>query len=79
MIRHTFYKKNHQLFLQVLMDSARIFGLAVIITGLAIVAANGLAIVYHWSSIPPNVFIIGLGLVVIGLVLIWNSGKEITS
>ncbi len=59
------------------MDSARIFGLAVIITGLAVVAANGLAIVYQWSFVPPNVFIIGLGLVVIGLVLIWNSGKDI--
>jgi uncharacterized protein YjeT (DUF2065 family) len=60
------------------MNFERFFGLALIVAGLAVIAANGLANVKHWSFIPPNVFIIGLGLVMIGLLLIWNADEKIT-
>jgi hypothetical protein len=60
------------------MDRMQIFSLAVIIAGMAIVIMNALALVFPWPVIPTNVFIIGLGLAVIGLVLFWNSRREWT-
>ncbi len=39
-------------------------------------ALNGLAVVFSWQFIPPNIFIIGLGLVVIGLALLWNARED---
>jgi protein-S-isoprenylcysteine O-methyltransferase Ste14 len=61
------------------MDKMQFFGLAVIISGAIVVLADALAGMYHWSFIPPNIFIIGLGLVVIGLVLLWNSTGDVPS
>jgi hypothetical protein len=58
------------------MDRVQIFGLAVIIAGLMIMGLNALAMVFLWSVIPTNIFIIGFGLVVIGLVLFWNSAGD---
>lgn len=60
------------------MDRERLLGLLVILAGLAILIVNGLAVVSAWSLIPPNVFVIGLGLVVIGLLLVWNGEEEAT-
>lgn len=55
------------------MDWMDLFGLAMVIAGVVVMALNGLAVVFSWEFIPPNIFIIGLGLVVIGLALLWNA------
>jgi hypothetical protein len=74
---HLFYQRI-TISLQLPMDLGRLFGLLVIIAGLAVITVNGLATVFAWSLIPPNVFVIGLGLVVIGLIFIWNKEEEAT-
>jgi hypothetical protein len=62
------------------MDWMDLSGLAMVIAGIVVIALNGLAVVFTWQFIPPNIFMIGLGLVVIGLVLLWNArGDPITS
>ena len=62
------------------MDWMEISGLAGVITGVVVMALNGLAVVFSWQFIPPNIFIVGLGLVVIGLAILWNArGDAITS
>jgi hypothetical protein len=55
------------------MDGIQIFGIVVFITGIAVILANTVGVIIALAFIPPNVFIIGLGLAVIGLVLIWNQ------
>ncbi|NTU99605.1 MAG: hypothetical protein HGA55_00575 [Methanoregulaceae archaeon] len=58
------------------MDWMDISGLAMVIAGIVVIALNGLAVVFTWQFIPPNIFIVGLGLVVIGLALLWNSRED---
>lgn len=53
------------------MDKLQIAGLIVIIAGVILGIVDSLSAVYSWSAVPPNVFIIGLGLIVIGLVMAW--------
>jgi hypothetical protein len=55
------------------MDGIQIFGIVVFITGIAAILANTVGVIIALAFIPTNVFIIGLGLAVIGLVLIWNQ------
>jgi len=61
------------------MDWMDLFGLAMVIAGVVVVALNALAVVFDWQVIPPNIFIIGLGLVVIGLALLWNAREDAIS
>jgi protein-S-isoprenylcysteine O-methyltransferase Ste14 len=58
------------------MERMQIFSLAVMIAGIIVVVTDALAVVYHWQVVPENIFIIGLCVVVIGLVLLWNSAGE---
>jgi hypothetical protein len=55
------------------MDGIQITGLAITVFGLAIVLVQVIGVIFGWAFIPANVFIIGLGLIVIGLVMIWNQ------
>jgi len=57
------------------MDWMDLSGIALVIAGVVVIALNGLAVVSTWQFIPPNIFIIGLGLMVIGLALLWNAQK----
>lgn len=61
------------------MDWMDFSGLATVITGFVVIGLNVLALVFSWQVIPPNIFIIGLGLVVIGLVLLWNAREDTVS
>jgi uncharacterized protein YjeT (DUF2065 family) len=61
------------------MDWIEISGLAMVIAGVVVMAMNGLAVVFTWQFIPPNIFIVGLGLVVIGLALVWNAQKNVVT
>jgi Zn-dependent protease with chaperone function len=58
------------------MDGIQIFGLVVSIAGLAIILVNAVGVIVDLSFIPTNVFIIGFGFIVIGLVLVWNQTRE---
>jgi uncharacterized membrane protein len=58
------------------MDWMDISGLAMVIAGVVVMALNGLAGVFTWQEVPPNIFVIGLGLGVIGLALLWNSREN---
>jgi hypothetical protein len=58
------------------MEWTDLAGQVTVIAGFLVIALNALAVAFQWRVIPPNIFIIGLGLVVIGLVLLWNAGGE---
>jgi uncharacterized protein YjeT (DUF2065 family) len=58
------------------MDWMNLSGIAMVIAGVVVIALNGLAVVSAWQFIPPNIFIIGLGLMVLGLALLWNAQKS---
>lgn len=61
------------------MDWMDLSGLALVVAGFVVIALNALAVVFSWQVIPANIFIIGLGLVVIGLVLLWNAREDRTA
>jgi uncharacterized membrane protein len=61
------------------MDWMDLSGLAMVIAGIVVIVLNALAGVFTWQFIPPNIFIIGLGLMVIGLALLWNAREDAIS
>jgi uncharacterized membrane protein len=61
------------------MDWMDLSGLAMVIAGIVVIVLNTLAGVFTWQFIPPNIFIIGLGLMVIGLALLWNAREDAIS
>jgi hypothetical protein len=61
------------------MDWMEISGFAMVIAGIVVIALNALAVVFTWHFVPPNIFMVGFGLVVIGLVLFWNARGDPTT
>ncbi len=61
------------------MDTLQVAGLIVIIAGVIIGIIDSLSQAYSWSSVPPNIFIIGLGFIVIGLVMAWVPVSDAVS
>ena len=55
-----------------------LFALMIIGAGVLTGLMNGLGVFFR-QPVPPNIFIIGLGLVVIGLVLLWNFSQGMMS
>lgn len=53
-----------------------LLGIVLIIIGTGFFLENAAGSLAGWPGIPPNLFIIGLGFVVIGLVVAWVPGEQ---
>ena len=51
-------------------------GIVIIFIGIGFILENAAGSLLHWSGIPQNLFIIGLGFIVIGLVVAWIPGDH---
>ncbi len=60
------------------LEHTQLIGIVIIIIGIGLGLENAAGSLLGWPGIPPNLFIIGLGLVVIGLVVAWIPGEPET-
>jgi hypothetical protein len=58
------------------LENNQLIGFVIIIIGIGFILENAAGSLLAWPGIPPNLFIIGLGLVVIGLVVAWIPGED---
>jgi hypothetical protein len=58
------------------LENNHLIGIVIIIIGIGLGLENAAGSLLGWPGIPPNLFIIGLGFVVIGLVVAWIPGED---
>jgi uncharacterized membrane protein len=58
------------------LENNHLIGIVIIIIGIGFVLENAASSLLGWPGIPPNLFIIGLGFVLIGLVVAWIPGED---
>ena len=60
------------------LENNQLIGIVIIIIGIGFILENAAGSLLVWPGIPPNLFIIGLGLIVIGLMVAWIPGEPDT-
>jgi hypothetical protein len=58
------------------LENNQVLGFVIIFIGIGFILENVAGSLLHWPGIPQNLFIIGLGFLVIGLVLAWIPGEH---
>jgi hypothetical protein len=58
------------------LEDNQLLGIVIIVIGIGFGLENAAGSLLRWPGIPPNLFIIGLGFVVIGLVVAWIPGEH---
>ncbi len=58
------------------LENNEVLGIVLMVIGIGFGLENAAGSLVGWPGIPPNLFIIGLGFIVIGLVAAWIPGDE---